>query len=340
MRATTVGPAVLFCFCAGIFLCAACPVFAARVECAAGYISDGRSVSDIKLEHIAGDSSPPAGGELRREILRAAQGKKAQVGVAVYGLEDGFRLGVNETTRFPMQSVFKFHIALTVLRAVDAGKFRLDQNIYVAKRDLLPNTWSPIRDKYPEGNVSLPLSEILRHTVAQSDNNGCDILLRLLGGPKAVEDGMRAMGVGGVAVKHTEKDMHRDWNAQFANWTTPESAVDALAAFYGKRMLSEASFAFLWKTMTETSTGPGRIRGKLPEGTVVAHKTGTSGTNARGVTAAVNDIGIVTLPDGRHFAIAVFVADSRESMATNEAIIADIAGLVWDHFAGQGRAAS
>ncbi len=89
--------------------------------------------------------------------------------------------------------------------------------------------------------------------------------------------------------------------------------------------------------MTATSTGVNRIKGRLPAGTPVAHKTGTSDTNAEGVTAAINDIGIVTLPNGEHVAISVFVANSKESNATNEKIIADIAKLVWDHFASGGR---
>jgi beta-lactamase class A len=84
--------------------------------------------------------------------------------------------------------------------------------------------------------------------------------------------------------------------------------------------------------MSGTSTGKGRIRGQLPEGTPVAHKTGTSDTNKQGITAAINDIGIVTLPDGRHFAIGIFVSNSKENEATNEKIIADITKLAWDYF--------
>ena len=82
----------------------------------------------------------------------------------------------------------------------------------------------------------------------------------------------------------------------------------------------------------ETKTGPYRIKGQLPPGTPVAHKTGTSDTNKEGVAAAVNDVGIITLPDGKHVAIAVFVANSREDSATNEKIIADISRAVWDDF--------
>jgi beta-lactamase class A len=68
---------------------------------------------------------------------------------------------------------------------------------------------------------------------------------------------------------------------------------------------------------------------------VVAHKTGTSDTNQQGITAAVNDIGIVTLPDGKHFAISVFVVNSAENMEVNEKIISDIGKYVWDYYTGR-----
>ena len=84
--------------------------------------------------------------------------------------------------------------------------------------------------------------------------------------------------------------------------------------------------------MRETETGPGRLKGQLPKNTIVAHKTGSSGVNKEGLTAAVNDIGIVFLPNGTHFFISVFVTNSKEDASTNEKIIADIANVTWNYF--------
>jgi len=129
--------------------------------------------------------------------------------------------------------------------------------------------------------------------------------------------------------------MHKDWNAQFSNWTTPKAATDLLVAFYTKNILSKSSFDFLLKTMIETSTGKNRIKGQLPEATIVAHKTGSSGTNDEGITAAANDIGIITLPNGKHLALSVFVTNSKENDESNEKIISDIAKVTWDYFVTQ-----
>ena len=84
--------------------------------------------------------------------------------------------------------------------------------------------------------------------------------------------------------------------------------------------------------MKETKTGEHRLKGQLAKNTIVAHKTGSSGANKEGLTAAINDIGIVFLSNGKHFFISVFVTNSKENAETNEKIIAEIAKVTWDYF--------
>jgi beta-lactamase class A len=127
--------------------------------------------------------------------------------------------------------------------------------------------------------------------------------------------------------------MHRAWDVQFTNWSEPAAMTSLLKLFYQRKHLSEASSDLLWKLMVETPTGPDRIKGLLPKETVVAHKTGTSGTNDQGIAAATNDAGIVTLPNGEHFAIVVYVANSPADAKTREATIARITRAVWDEYA-------
>lgn len=270
--------------------------------------------------------------QLKNQIKQIIAHKKADVGVSIYGIESKDTISVNGDRHYPMQSVFKFHIAMAILNQVDKGKFSLSQKIHIKKSDLLPDTWSPIRDAHPNGEVDLPLSEIIKYTVAQSDNNGCDILMRLLGGPKPINDYIHSLGVKDVAIKANEEEMHKEWNVQFSNWSTPKAITELLVKFYTKNLLSKESFNFLWTTMVQTSTGVNRIKGQLPKGTVVGHKTGTSGTNKAGITAAINDMGIVRLPNGKHYAIAVFVCNTKENEATNDKIISDISKLVWDYY--------
>ena len=268
---------------------------------------------------------------LKNKIEAITKGKQATVGVAILDLKTHETLTVNDG-HYPMQSVFKFHLALAVFNLIDKGKLLLNQKIHVKKEDWQPKTHSPLRDKYGAGNADISLKEILSFTVSQSDNDGCDILFKLAGGTKKVNDFIHSTGVKDVSIVATEAKMHKDWNVQYTNWSSPLAAAKLLESFYQKHILSKNSQAELWKMLVETSTGPTKIKGLLPKDAVVGHKTGWSGTNDAGLTGATNDIGIVTLPNGRQFAIAVFVMNSMEKEATNDLTIAEISKAAYDYF--------
>ncbi len=273
-----------------------------------------------------------ASDSLQSKLERIAQTSAGTVGIAVSALDENEILTVNDTVRFPMQSTYKFHLALAVLHRVDSGKLDLSQTILIRRGDLLPNTWSPLREKYPGGNVFLPLSEIIQYTVSISDNNGCDILFRLAGGIGEVHRYIQSLGIKNISIAATEEEMHREWSVQYANWTAPSSAVRLLKLFHGGKILSKENTDFLRAIMIESPTGKNRLKGLLPSDAVVAHKTGSSDRNNAGVTGAVNDIGIIMLPNGRSVAVAVFVTDTPDPDAKSERIIAEIAKAVWDHY--------
>ncbi len=270
---------------------------------------------------------------LKAKIESYTASKHTKIGVGVLALERGDTLLIANDHHYPMQSVYKFHLALAVLHQVDEGKLTLTKEIYITKKDLHPNTWSPLQKKYPKGNIRLPLSEIINYMISQSDNNACDILFKLVP-PKEVEQYIKQIGINDISIKATENDMHsEDWNVQYTNWTTPMAAVILLQKFYTGNILSKTSFDFLLDAMINSSNAANRIKSGLPDGTILAHKTGTSGReDDTNMQAAMNDIGIVTLPNGKHIAIAVFVSDSKEDDDTNAKIIADISKLVFEYF--------
>lgn len=271
--------------------------------------------------------------KLKSEIERLIRDKKATVGVSILANNCKDTININENFHYPMQSVFKFPIALVVLSEIDRGNFRLDQNIKISPEELLPDTWSPIRKKYPDG-TTISLAEIIRYTIAESDNNGCDILLQLIGGTAAVEKFLSGHQIIDISVKVNEREMHQRRELQFHNWATPVALTQLLMKFYGpndKSILSKESFDFLWKVMSHTATGTNRLKGQLPKGTVIAHKTGTSGPD-KNTSAAIHDIGIIILPTGEPVFISVLISDSLEDFHTNEKIISDISKIVWKHY--------
>ncbi len=273
-----------------------------------------------------------AQGTLREQIAQIAKPAKGIIGVSVLSLEDRDTVSYNGKARLVLQSVMKFPIALAVMHWVDSGKINLDMKIHLSKRDLPKNTHSPLRDKYPKGNVDVTFDELMHYMVVESDNNACDILLSVLGGTKYVQDFMLRQGIRGIAINASEAEMAAAWEVQFSNWCKPVEMTNLLDLFYNDKIVSKTSTDYLYKLMTETNTYPARIKGMLPAGTVVAHRTGTSGTNAEGLAPATNDVGIITLPNGKHVALAVFVCNSTDNEATRDAYIAKIAKAVYDHY--------
>ena len=269
---------------------------------------------------------------LKKEILQITKDKNGTVAVSVLDFGNDKTVHINGNKKLPMLSVFKFHIGLAVLNEVDQGKLNLDQKILIKKSDLLENTWSPIRERFPEGDIEMPLGLLIKYTVAESDNNGCDILLRLIGGTETVQKFINSKGVRNFTIKVNEEQMHQGFEFMYLNTTTANSANQLLKDFRDKKIVSKTSTDFLMTTMLETSTGKNKIVAQLPESVPVAHKTGSSGKNEKGLTIAENDIGIVTMPGGKSYALSIFVSDSMESAETNTKMIADISKVVFDYF--------
>jgi len=268
---------------------------------------------------------------VRKTIDSIATHAKARIGVSALLLETGDTLSYKGNDHYPMQSVYKFPISFAILHQVDLGKYKLDEKITITNDDIMPLGHSPIREAHPQGGVTMTLREISRYNIQESDGTACDVLLRLLGGTKKTDAYIKSLGVNGINIATTEKEQQKDDTTQYRNWATPIGMTQLYKVFYQGKVLSTSSFDVLWKDMAESHPGPKRIKGQLPAGTVVAHKTGTSGTH-HGFTAATNDSGIIILPNGKHLIITVFVTDSKGSEAEREGWIAQISKAVYDHF--------
>ena len=288
----------------------------------------------LTLSCVSALAQLPSTAGLHGQIEQIAGTAQGRVGATATVLETGESVSFNGDKHFPMQSVYKLPIGMAVLERVDRGLLRLDQKIHVDKSDFVTlHQYSPIRDKNPQG-ADLTLGELLRFSVSESDGTACDVLLRVIGGTKVVGQYLRKLGIQNLRVETTEKAMGQDQMVQYRNWAAPDAMVALLRAVQEGRGLSAASRALLTKWLTESPTGAHRIKGRLPVDTVVAHKTGTSGTSD-GLTRATNDVGIITLPDGRHLALGVFVSDSKADEATREGVIAKIAQAAWNFWSGR-----
>jgi beta-lactamase class A/beta-lactamase class A VEB len=272
-------------------------------------------------------------GELKAKIDSVLKDKDALIGISILGMNPEDTISINGTSQLPMQSVYKYHLALTVLNQIDQGKLNLNDTIEITEQHLDNDLWSMIRRKHPNG-TKLTLGEVLKYTVANSDNVGCDILFDLIGGPTEVENYMRKVGVTEISIKDNEATIQSNWETQYQNWITPNAAIKTLKIFCENEgeELSSQSHAYLWDLMKKSWLGEISMKTHLPENTVIAHKTGHSGKNDEGLTAAQNGIGIIFLPKGNYFYISILISNSTEESEINKRIIADVTKLTYDYF--------
>lgn len=268
---------------------------------------------------------------LRSQINTIIREADATVGVAV--IFDGRdTLTVNNKCGYPTMSVYKFHQALAVLDYLDRNGLPLETELFIRKEDLKPDTYSPLRDARPEGAFRMSIGELLRYSISLSDNNACDVLFRYVGGTEVVDRFVAALGVSDVVIAATEEEMHEKIENQYLNHTSPLAAARLLELFRAEPLFAVEYKIFLMKTMLGSVTGPDKLKGRLPQDVAVAHKTGSASRDQTGMQVADNDVGIVRLPDGRVYSIAVFVMNSRESDETNAALIARISEAVFRYF--------
>ncbi|MCD8182433.1 MAG: class A beta-lactamase, subclass A2 [Bacteroides sp.] len=270
------------------------------------------------------------GQTLESRLADFLKDKKAAVGVAVLTDKNEVVLHGN-SVHYPLLSVFKFHVALAVLDKMDRGNIALDSIVHVKVSQLHPDTYSPLRQKYPNQDVDISLKELLQYSISLSDNNVCDILIEQAGGIKQVNDYIKSLGVNDFNLSETEVSMHlAPQESPYLNWSTPEEMVRLLKIADERTLFRPQYKDFLWQTMMETSTGNNKLKGLLPPDVAVGHKTGSSDRTPDGVKIADNNAGLVILPDGRKYYIAVFVMDSRETDEDNAAIIAGVSRIVYD----------
>lgn len=295
------------------------------------------------------------------ELVHTAQ--PGVLGVAVIDLRSGRAWRANAERAFPMMSVFKAPVAAAVLAGIDQGRWTFDQTIVVRRDELEPGT---IRDHFRGERMRFTVRQLLADAVSHSDNTAVDALLAHVGGPAAVTAFLRAHGIDGMRVDLGERGLgavfrdlppgqsppahetdaqqlarlHRGYRAYLAdprNRSTPDAAADFLRKLWNQQLLSPASTAYLLDLMHAQAT-PRRLRLGLPPGARLADKCGTSYT-LENTTAAYNDIGILSWPDGHAVIVAAFLTASTAPKDARDALFARLARTVAHALHPQGTAA-
>ena len=313
-------------------------------------------------ERTTAATTPPMDVQILDEKIGdiAERAQPGLIDVGVLNIDGGESWAFNAEHRFPLQSVFKAPLGAAVLAEVDAGRLSLDETIVIAEKDLSP-PYSPLADAWP-GRDAYTVRELLVLAVGGSDNTAADVLMRRIGGPGVVQAWLDKNKIRELRIDRYERELQTDvaglisfrpqWKGEAAfaaaiaavpepqrraaleaylrdpqDTATVSGALTFLQKLATGQLVTTPSRDLLLRIMTETTTGQGRLKAGLPEGARLAHKTGTARTTL-GVNPATNDIGVITLKDGRRYAVAVFLKASPAPAEERDAIIADVARAV------------
>ncbi len=289
-------------------------------------------LSAVQCTHRAGcNASAPDTQALTDTLSKITSDYPGEIGVAVI-IDNADTVAVNNKSIYAMMSVFKVHQALALCNDFDRKGLFLDSLIAMQRDKLDPDTWSPMLKDHREAEFALPVKELLRYTLIQSDNNASNLMFNRLA-DVARTDSFIATLIPRQSFKiaYTEEEMSADHAKAYSNRTSPLGAATLMNRLFTDSLISKGKQSFIMETLEQCSTGKDRIVAPLldKEGVVVAHKTGSGYTNEAGILAAHNDVAFIRLPNGKHYALAVFVKDFKGSEEEAAKAIARISAAVY-----------
>ena len=312
--------------------------------------------------------APPGPAALQRSIDDLARGFGGRAGIAVQDVTGGWAIGHDAEALYPQQSVAKLWVALTVFDAVEKGRMKLDDPVLVTRADMSVFN-QPIQKLLTDEGYRTTIDGLLVLALARSDNAANDILLKRVGGQGAVRRALEARHILGIRASPPEQVLESHvaavrWKPEYsfgqAFWTArdkvpmpkrikalqhylddptdgagPRAITDALARLRRGELLGPAMTARFLEILGQTDTGPARLPAGLGPGWRIAHKTGT-GQDLGDLSTGYNDVGLVTAPDGRAYAVAVMIASTRRPIPERQALMAAVTRAIVSTHDGAG----
>jgi beta-lactamase class A len=309
--------------------------------------------------------------ELAARIRQLGGAFDGRVGIAVQSVEEGWRAGWKADELYPQQSVSKFWVALTAMEAVDRGRISLNDRVTVSRSDLTLFHQPLAAKVLGNGGHTTTLGELLFDAITKSDNTANDKLMRSVGGPDAVRGFIARHNITGVRFYDGERSLQSKiagltWSQSYSigdafykarnalpysvrkaafdryvedpyDGASATAIVGTLARLKRGELLSPSSTARLLSIMGNTKTGANRLKGGLKPGWSLSHKTGT-GQVLGSVQAGYNDIGILTAPDGRSYAVAVMIKRTSTPLPTRMALMNNVVRAIIDSHEARGAA--
>lgn len=313
-----------------------------------------QQITPAKVREAVRDEDERAFEQELEEIGASLEGK---VGIAVVDGKTRRLYDFNGLELFPQQSVSKLWVALTALSLVDAGALDLSEEVSIRREDLTL-FYQPIRDiVYARGAFDTDYADLVRRAITRSDNTANDRLLRRVGGAETVQGWINENDLGAIRFGRDERTKqsaiaglewrqyysHKDQffqargrvpdderRAAFERYladpidgATPHAIASAMVRLADGELLSDRSTELIRSTLGQTRSGPRRLKGGVPQGWRVEHKTGT-GQVLDGEQSGYNDVGLLIAPDGREYGVAVMIGRTRENNSERMALMREV----------------
>ena len=314
----------------------------------------------------------PAEEALQEDLERLGRNFEGETGIAVNDMQADWTAHLNGTEYFPQQSVSKLWVAIAALELVDRGALDLSDEVTVTREDLTV-FHQPIRPlALQPGGYTTTLKGLLDRAITRSDNTANDFLMWQIGGPDAVRRILEAKGVTGIRFgpgeralqseiagmewrpeysieraffearnevsQEVRREAFEDYLADPVDGATPIAIVRALSMLQEGELLSSASTDLLLDTLERTRSGPRRLKGGLPPGWSIGHKTGTGPELGR-AQAGYNDVGMLTSPSGQSYSVAVLIRRTAQPLRERMELMQDVVRSVADYEQAKERAA-
>lgn len=270
---------------------------------------------------------------LKEQLYTIVDTVQGTVGIAF--ISDRDTVTINNSVHYPMMSVFKLHQALAVAAEINSRCSSIDSLIHIRRDELDSETWSPMLKNYIESDFDISIRDLIKYSLSASDNNASNLLFKHIISPSATDSLIHSISDDSTfKIMFSEDEMKKKHSLAYQNYSSPLAAASLIRQVFDSSFTNIPCIDSIRKDLSTVNTGPDRLGAIIPRHPELffAHKTGSGYRNDAGELIAHNDVGFFRLPDGRSYALAVFIRDFSGTESEASCIIAEISRKVNDYF--------
>jgi beta-lactamase class A len=219
-----------------------------------------------------------------------------------------------------MCSTFKAMAVAAVLKKSMKERDFLQKQLSYTKAEVIASGYAPITEKHLA--KGMPIADLCAAAMQYSDNAAVNLLMKELGGPKAITAFARTIGDKTFSLDRWEPALNSAIPGDVRDTSSPAAMGKSLHLLLRGEALAPLQRELFITWLKGNTTGDTRIRAGAPKDWLVGDKTGTC---SYGTT---NDIGIIWPPQGDPLVMAIYFTQKNKDAANRSDVIAAVTKLV------------